>query len=440
MALPQRLACAAALATLPACAYEPVEAAPQVPIDLALDFCTDQMPVWFGFQNEGQEWRRVLPDADGTFRFTANNFVTIAYVLQNGADYTTEIVGAHNTELEEVSEVSCLEVAGVKQVNGTFTGAAGSQRALISMLFSSAFPLAQQTSWSLTQLADRPLDLVASRVNLTTTTQTSDRIIIRRNLNPVPNATVPELDFSGPEAVVPQTIGATVTGIVSGESGTMYNNFFSQLRTSHTLFFSAVQGNGEVRLPAVPNAQTAAGDYHDLFLNVNSADGESFRGVERFFRLPADFALPLGASPPAAPSIETEATNPYLRLSAQMNPGAYTSAASFTFRQQFGVSSVTAVTVTVTSAFYAGSGVQPWFVMLPDLSTTDAWQNVWGLQDGTPVDWQATLYLGRSTLVFGAAPTEGETVSFAGRLSLQPYQPSVVPLTAPLRQPSVRGP
>lgn len=429
-----------ALATIPACAFDPVEAAPQTPIELALDFCSDEMPVWFGFQNEGQVWRRVLSDADGTFRFTANNFVTIAWVLQNGADYATQIIGARNTELEEVSDVSCLEVAGTKQVNGSFTGATGAQRALISMLFSSAFPLAQQTSYSLTQLADRPLDLVASRVNLTATTQASDRIIIRRNLNLVHNATVPELDFDGSEAVAPQSISATVTGMASGEAGAMYNNFFSQLRTSHTLFFAEVPGNGQVSLPAVPGAQTAAGDYHDVFINVNSTDGESFRGAERFFRTAGDFTLPVGPLPPAAPALDTEASNPYLRLSASMEPGTYTTAASFQFRQQFGQSSVTTMTVTVTSAFYEGSGVEPWFVLLPDFSSTDGWQNTWGLQPGTPVDWQTTSYLGRATLVLGAAPTEGEIVTFAGRLSLQPFQPTVVSAIARRPQSSVRGP
>jgi hypothetical protein len=256
----------------------------------------------------------------------------------------------------------------------------------------------------------------------------------------VNNATVPELDFGGSEAVAPQSISATVTGMPSGETGTIYGNFFSQLGTSHTLFFAEVPGNGAISLPAVPSAQTAAGDYHDVFVNVNSADGESFLGVERFFRTAADFSLPLGPLPPAAPALDTEASNPYLRLSATMDPGAYTAAASFQFRQQFGQSSVTTMTVTVTGAFYEGTGVEPWFVLLPDFSTTDGWQNAWGLQPGTPVDWQATAYLGRATLVLGAAPTEGETVNFAGRLSLQPFPPVVVSAIARRPQSSVRGP
>ena len=434
------LIAAVPLTLLAACAFEPVPVAPQVPIDLALDFCSDEMPVWFGFQNEGRPWERVLPDADGTFRFTANNFVAIAYVLQNGADYRTEIVGARNTEFEEISGISCLEVVGTKQINGTFTGVTGTQRALISMLFSSTFPLAQQTSYSLTQLADRPLDLIASRVNLTATTQTADRIIIRRSLDLTPNATVAELDFAGPEAVVPQTIGATVSGMLSGESGTMYNNFFSQLRTSHTLFFTEIAGNGEVRLPAVPAAQTAANDYHDLFVNVNSADGASFRGVERYFRTPTDFAMALGPVAPPPPTFTTEATTPYLRLGVGMPVGQYLSAASFHLRQQFGTASVTSVTITVTSAFYAGSNVQPWFVVIPDLSQVDGWQNAWGLQAGTPVDWQSTSFQGRSTLLLGAPPEEAETVRFAGRLSLEPFLPGILAATAPSPRSSVRGP
>jgi hypothetical protein len=419
------------LAALSACelAVDPPE--PQTPIDLALDFCSDELPVWFAFQNERVDWQRVMPDADGTFRFTATNRIAIAYVLENGADYWTEIIGARNTELQEISEISCLEVAGTKQINGTFSGVTSPQRAVISMFFSSAFPLASQTSYSLTQLADRPLDLVASRLTLTSTTQTSERLIIRRSQNFGNNATVPTLDFSGGEAVTPTTSVAAVTGVGFGELATMYNNFFSQLRTSHTLFYSELSTSGEVPFPSVPASLTAAGDYHDLFVVSPSANGESFRGVERYFRTAANQSLPLGGALAVAPSFAVIATTPYVRLHMSMPPGGYNSAAHFQL-QQVSLTSVTTVNVTVTEGYYTGTSAQPWTAILPDFSLVDGWQNAWGMQTGPVIDWTVTSFEGRASLIFGAPPRDGETVRFAGR------RPSLMSLRASRAEPIAR--
>jgi hypothetical protein len=419
------------LAALSACelAVDPPE--PQTPIDLALDFCSDELPVWFAFQNERADWTRVIPDADGTFRFTATNRVAIAYVLQNGADYWTEIIGARNTELQEISEISCLEVAGTKQINGTFSGVTSPQRAVVSMFFSSAFPPASQTSYSLTQLADRPLDLVASRVNLTSSTQTSERIIIRRSQNFGNNANVPNLDFSGSEAVTPTTSFAAVTGVGAGELATLYNNFFSQLRTSHTLFNSELTGSADVPFPSVPASLTAAGDYHDLFVVSSSSSGDSFRGVERYFRTAANQSLPLGGALTVPPSVAVIATTPYVRLQMSMPPGGYNSAAHFQLHQVT-LTSVTTVNVTVTEGYYTGTSAQPWTAILPDFSLVEGWQNAWGLQTGPVIDWTVTSFEGRASLIFGAPPDDGETVRFAGR------RPSVMSVRASSAEPTAR--
>lgn len=432
MKLPTALWLAAAplLAALSACEVTTSPPEPQTPIDLALDFCSDQLPVWFAFQNETVDWERVTPDADGTFRFTATNRVAIVYVLQNGADYWTEIIGARNTEFEEVSGTSCLEVAGTKQINGTFSGVTNPQRALISMLFSSAFPLAQQTSYSLTQLADRQLDLVASRVNLTTTTQTSDRIIIRRSFNPTNNAMIADLDFAGAEAVSPTTRVAAVTGVGAGELATIYNNFFSQLRTSHTLFYSELSANADIPFPSVPASLTAAGDYHDLFVVAPSTNGESFRGAERYFRTAANQTLALANPLTSAPTFAPLASTPYVRVQMTLQPSGYTSAGHFQLQQQFGQASVTTVNVTVTEGYYIGTSAQPWNVTIPDFSSVSGWQNAWGLQSGTVIDWTVTSFEGRASLIFGAPPIDGETIRFAGR------RPASQPIRASRAQPT----
>ena len=409
------------------------------PIDIALDFCASQMPVWFAYQNVGQAgWTRVLPDAEGTFRFSAARRVALAFVFQNGADSETQIIGAANTELQAVSEIACLDESGVKQLNGTVTGATGSQLSQVTMFFSSVYLASSQSSFSLTQLADRSLDLIASRVNVSgTTTQTSDRVIIRRNQNYVNNASIPLLDFNSAEAFAPTTSAVNITGAVAGESMFLYENFFSQQKTSHVLYFSQLSGGGSVVVPTIPAAQTAAGDYHDLFVVANSVDGDAFRGAESYFRNPpATQNLPIGPAITATPQFTDVATSPHVRLRMSLAIGAnsYSRAVNFEFDQQLNFNS-NKWSVIVTEGFYSFNPTA-WDVEMPDLSGTDGWQNAWGLQAGTAIDWMVTGYFGRPALLLGAEPTEGEGIQFAGRQSVPA---SIAAARAGISAPSLRS-
>ncbi|HMC54733.1 MAG TPA: hypothetical protein VKH19_06135 [Gemmatimonadaceae bacterium] len=434
-------AAAGFLALLAACSdvTSPVDAQP---IDITLDFCATQTPVWFAYQNVGEAgWTRVIPDVSGTVRFSAARRVAIAYVLLSGADAVTQIIGAANTELQAISEVACQDESGAKQLNGSVTGATGSQLSQITMFFASAYLPSSQSTFSLTQLADRSLDLIASRVNLSgTTTQTSDRVIIRRSQNYVNNATIPALDFNGVEAFSPTTSAVNVSGAVSGEQTLLYEDFFSQLKTSHVLFFSQLSGNGSVVVPTIPAAQTAAGDYHDLFVTANSADGSSFRGAESYFRNPPSSQnLPVGPAITTNPQFTTLDETPYVRLRMFLAIGAnsYNRAVNFEFDQQQQFTS-TQWSVLVTEGFY-NFNPTAWEVDMPDFSGTDGWQSSWGLQTGSPIDWRVTAYYGRPALLLGADPTEGEGIQFAGRQALPaPLQAARAGISVPLRRSVVR--
>ena len=90
-----------------------------------------------------------------------------AFVRQQGADAELQVIYAHNFELEQISGRACLEETGTIQVNGTATGHSGtSQVAQVTANFASVALAQPQTTFSLTQLPSRPVDLIASRVNL----------------------------------------------------------------------------------------------------------------------------------------------------------------------------------------------------------------------------------------------------------------------------------
>ena len=386
------------------------EPEPQNPIDLVLDFCASEIPVWLAYRNEGADWVRLTPNADGAVSFTATNDVALAFVRQNGTDYDTEIVLAANTDLEDISGVSCREESGTKTVNGTVSGVVGAQVAQAGMSYSSVYLSSAQTSFSLSQLPDRTLDLVGSRINVTGTNQSADRVVIRRGLNPVSGSSLDVIDFAAAAALVPTAFGATVTG-VGQEFAFIQNYFVSQLGTEHLLTHVEPVGDGNATLVGVPQAALVAGDYHDAFLVAVDGTG-GVRGIERFLRAPATQALPLGPAMPE-PTITEVAGTPYLRLRAEVaRTTEYQRAVSAEFvqGQQF---SATTVTITMTHG-YGASGT--WNVTVPDLSGVNGWQNAWGMVNGgEPVDWTVTVYGGRPALLFGAAPLDGETVRFASR-------------------------
>lgn len=411
----RRLVRGAAFATLLLAAACDSGTDPEVqhPIDLVLDFCSNDVPVWIAYQNQGSDWVRLTPNAEGAVSFTANNRVGLAFVRQNGTDYDTEIIYAANTELEAVSGQTCREESGTKTVNGTVSGVVGSQVSQVGMSYSSVYLTSSQTSFSLTGLPDRPLDVVASRFNLTTTTQTADRVIIRRNQTLVNNATMPVLDFAAATTLVPTAFGVTVNGIVSGEFAFLQNYFVTQLETQQLLTHLEGIGNGDHTAVGVPNQDLAAGDYHDAFVVSVAQDG-SLRGAERYFLAPFNQSLFLGGIM-GIPSVTETAATPYLRLRAQVARAIdYARALRMEYLQQQQFSS-TRVSVTVTSGYDAPS---TWDATIPDLSGVSGWQNVWGLVNGgSAVDWDATVFGGRPELLFGARPVDNETVRFAARSS-----------------------
>lgn len=407
---------------------------PQKLVDVLLDFCSNDTPVWFAYQNEGEAWTPISANTEGTYSFTANNHVILAFVRQSGTDYHTEIIYTTSTDLEKVTGQACLEEGGTKTLNGTIAGIAGAEQAVVTMNFSSVYLVPQQTSFALTQLATRPLDLVASRVIVNGNTQAADRIILRRTVTLLNNATMPVLDFASVEAFAPATITAIVSGYSISETTLLQNNFFSQLETSLTLSAISGAGNGAMAVTTVPSTVLAAGDYHDMFAFGITSNG-SVRGVERFFRS-GNQTLAIGGTL-ATPTVTTIGTTPYIRLRTQLSRQTeYGGAVNVEYDQQHLNQTVTTVSVTATAGF-AGSG--SWTLDIPNLTSVAGWQNSWGLLGGGgTIEWTVSAYSARAELLLGAKPADGETVNFASQSSsttaFQAYRAglSAVPRARPL--------
>lgn len=381
-------------------------------VNVLLDFCANDTPVWFAFRNQDADWVRVNPDAEGTFALTATNRVILAFTRLDGASPHTEIVYAHNMELETISGRACLEETGSIQVNGSVTGVGAGELAQVSANFETVFVDPEvQTAFELSQLPARPVDIVASRVSVDGPSHASNRVIIRRSFPPTNNATLQPLDFSvvSTEVFTPTTATLSITG-ATGAGGYVLSNFFSQLETSHELTYLDGLPPSSVSVTAIPTAQLAEGDYHSVFAVVFDASGNA-RGAQRYFRAPAVLPMPIAGEAPS-PAISAIASAPYLRLRASaQRPTAYGGAFNIEYMQTQSISE-RRVTVTMTRLYHSGGGT--WTVDVPDLSSVAGWQNGWGLQSGgSAIDWTAIVIGGRGELALGAPPEDGEGLPFA---------------------------
>jgi hypothetical protein len=273
------------------------------------------------------------------------------------------------------------------------------------------------TSYSLTNLPERALDLIATRQTTTATSSIADRLVIRRTQNITNNGNVPLIDFaSGSDVIQPATASASISGILSGEFAFLLNTFTSQLETSHSLSYAEALGNGARAFAAVPQTSLAVGDYHDLILQSIDGTIGSVRGVENFFRGPTDQTLALGPvlSDPSISDV-TAPTGPVilrLQLPAQLS---YDDAVAVRYEQQLSLSAIT-VELFVTSGYARGTP-SVWALQTPNLRGVPGWTEAWELRTGAPIDWSVTGFSGRPELLFGARPEDGEFVRYAIRHS-----------------------
>ena len=382
------------------------------PIEVTLDFCSNDIPVWFAHQSSNGPWEVITPNAAGTYTFTATNRAAVAFVHQDGADYKTDMIFTSNLDLQALSGLTCVEEGGAKQVNGNVSGLIGSELALVGMSFSSVYLTAVQTAFTLTQLVDRPVDLIASRIDVNGAQQHANKTVIRRNQTPASGSTMASINFDA-EGVVPGFEAVNLNGVGSGDAAFLYNNFFSSLETSHTLSFVDGVSNGFMPFVALPASQLVAGDYHDLFVVAAQANGRS-RGIERFYRNPSSLALTLGP-PLAEPQVILVTTNPRPRLRVLLAGQIdYSTMITTDFSQQSTFSTID-LSMSVTASYFGGTPIE-WSIQVPSLTGITGWQDAWELKSGN-ISWTVTGYFGRPQLLFGAKPDTLETVVFASASS-----------------------
>jgi hypothetical protein len=379
---------------------------------VSLDFCADDTPVWFAIQNEQDAWREISADAAGTFTFDATPRVSIAYVVSDDSDHSTEIFNVAREELDRVSGEMCISNFGTKSLNGSVTGLTGQQVVRITMGSATAGASANTPGFILASLPDGQLDLVATR-SASAGTQPPDRVIVRRNLNLTNGATIPALDFGAAESQ--PFASATVMFANRGtDPVSVITYFLSATGTEHQLMqFTNVNADGSVFV-SVPEALRGPADLHalDVFAAVSSGD----RRVRHFYRNPSNRTLTLGP-PLSAPGLSTVATTPYrrLRLSIASQP-EYPSAMEANFAQL--VDGVFRSVTILTSADFLGGRPTTWVLEIPDLSSA-GYESQWGIPSSGTIGGQLSAgargFDADVGLWIAGAPSDGDVITSASR-------------------------
>lgn len=384
--------------------------APTAPLNVP--FCLTSMPAWFAYKNQGFDWQRVTPTGN-VFTFQATDRVSVAFVFTSSAENQTTVFSATRAELAASNDRDC---DGTKSLSGSVAGLGSGQSAHIVM-GTSATTVAANGAFSLTNVNERALDLVAIRGATTGSNFTPDRLVVRRSQSLANGATIPLIDF-GAEGFAPASNALTVTGTASSDAIDMQNSFWSATSTLATMqFLSATTGTNT--LYAVPAAQQIAGDLHELYVDAYTQTTSSVLGHSyvEYYTAPADKTAALGPVAGTA-TLNTIATAPYARVRARVDAQTeYNTSVRFGFFQQPNTGAQRIVTIGV-SAGYLGGTPTTWDVSIPELSLVPGFNANWMLVGDEPTQYYVEPFSGRTDLLFGALPAVGDVVRFSYRVGL----------------------
>lgn len=352
-------------------------------------------PSYFVAVKDGSgAWSRVIPGNDGTtYSFNVLQPTgSVAWVTIDSGVARTTVYNATQAELTALAASDCTlyQNSSTRTVNGTVSGLASSQQSLLGMgwWFGSTINPASGTvsNYSLLNQPSGNLDLIAFRATTDATlATTTDRMIIRRGLNPASGGSNALLDFNSAEAV--NTTASTWT--VNNAGG----QTFGTTETFTTVGGSTGQltpGSGIDRAPntrtinGVPLAQSQVGDLHQVVFTIGTITPQhASRQIIVYARTIADRSIAFGPVMPA-PTISSVSVIGAAMLRAQGTvPTEYNNGVSLEVKSTGAFARF--ATVHTTRGFPGGSGTYD--VRMPDLTQVFGWDRNWSLRPGDLTNW-----------------------------------------------------
>jgi hypothetical protein len=384
--------------------------------DVILDFCASATPTFVAFMNDGGAWTRATQDNNGAFTVRAGDQTTLAIVQQAGTSYSTEYIYTTAEELQPLNGISCTEDLGTKTLNGSVAGVTAGSAAMVTMGSDFAFVVPPPSTFTLSDLANGPIDVIAHRELLTLTGAVPNAVIIRRAQDRTSGSFIPVLDFNvTSEALSPAQHTLTIGGLSGSEDNYLFLEFSTPTTPAHLLYATSLFTSSTQTIYGIPSTLTQSNDLHSLDVYGEATDG-SYRGQSQYYRNSADRTLTLGPSL-NTPTITTAATTPYTRLRAQLPSQAEYDQFVSVYYIQDETSSIREVVVT-GSVGYFGGRPSTWDLVIPaGLNEVSGFPLASQLQTGETVDWYVDAYGGSTISNFYGSPTDGAVLRYAGRTS-----------------------
>lgn len=366
------------------------------------------VPIWFAVQDGDGPWTRVNQVANGFSFSLSTGRAGIAYVTQTPDGsytlsvlyFTAEEVGAQGTGL-------CNE-QGSKTVTGSVAGLSGTQQASIALGGQSATVVpGGPTSFTVSNVRDGPVDLLASRSTLvidgTSISQVVDRVIMRRGLTPANGSELPVLDFGSAEAFAPALSDLTIENL-AGDGATTATWYQTANGFVNTFFTSGGPGTASVQEWAgIPADRQEAGDLHALQVTAFpvSTTSDRLRLVLNYFQTAGDRTLTLGPDL-TMPTLSTVTTAPYVRFRAQLPvQPEYDRSWGIGWIQIASGGNARTVAMTATAGYFGNPSTLD--IAIPDFTGVDGWSDTWGPRAGVPTQYSVggTGWTGTGGVVSG---------------------------------------
>jgi hypothetical protein len=383
--------------------------------NVSFRFCASPLPIWVAYQDDTGPWTRATAGANNTYSFAISSRGGVAIVTPDGSGYTTEVIYATASELATIGsswDFECEFAPGTKQLTGTVAGVGASEDATITLGPIAAFVPPGGTSYTLDNVPDGALDLVAVRGTSSGFLDfTTNKLIIRRGLNLPNGSTITALDFNAAEAFAPVSGNLTIGGLGADEPG-FFVSYVTGAGTGVNLTSNFAAVGATHVYQGVPSSAQAAGDLHQFLVFAGSPSGTTSRGVLAAFHAAGDRTVTLGPDL-TTPTVSVVASSPYVRYRMQLPmQSQYSAMANADFLQD----AIARTTSIFATAGYFGGAPSSWDLTIPDLTAAAGFDPNWGLQSGNAAEWAATAYGGS---IF-AVPAEGTTLLFASRFSAAP--------------------
>lgn len=364
--------------------------------NISWHFCgaATAIPIWLAVQNGNASaaWTQVAVGANNTYSFSISGSGGVAWVTQGASGaYSLSIVYGSSTELTGYNQCPTNTTPNNKTLTGSVTGFTSSTD-FIMMNFGGVFSstlTSVSPNYSFSNAPDGVHDLIGTRssFNLQAQSLVLNKIYLKRGLNPPNASSLGTADFNGADAFDPDTKQLTIAGINAGENVTVSTSFNTSTGSIASLSsINALSGN-VASISTLPSAKTVSGDYHTISVIAATLSGstlQSYRSLIVGAKDPADQTVTLGPVV-STPTLTLLSTSPYIRVrTAFALQPEYQSSVGALFSQSVS-GAVRTTYITQLTGYLAGSST--FDASIPDFTTVAGWQNIWGLQTGSPTQW-----------------------------------------------------